>query len=73
MFFLNKEYLFLSQIHMYCCSNPDCLVHVENEAFICHHLVLESYSVYFDREHVKEIELPVVELINTRYTGRRLL
>jgi hypothetical protein len=29
--------------------------------------------VYFDREHVKEIELPVVELINTRYTGRRLL
>ncbi|XP_069703946.1 uncharacterized protein [Periplaneta americana] len=38
--------------------NPDCVVHVGNEEFNCHHLILQCYSSYFDKAYFKEAELP---------------
>ncbi|KAJ4440170.1 hypothetical protein ANN_08308 [Periplaneta americana] len=44
--------------------NPDCVVHVGNEEFNCHHLILQCYSSYFDKAYFKEAELPEVEIIS---------
>ncbi|KAJ9584064.1 hypothetical protein L9F63_021601, partial [Diploptera punctata] len=38
--------------------NSDCVIHVANEDFNCHHLVLQCYSSYFDKEYFREAELP---------------
>ncbi|XP_046398145.1 uncharacterized protein LOC124164951 [Ischnura elegans] len=38
--------------------NPDITVCVENNQFSCHHLVLQCYSSFFDRECEKVVELP---------------
>ncbi|CAK1545255.1 unnamed protein product [Leptosia nina] len=39
--------------------NTDCVVHISNEEFHCHRMVLQIYSSFFSANTQRDIELPV--------------
>ncbi|GBP42881.1 Kelch-like protein 17 [Eumeta japonica] len=47
---------FYRRIHKF--INTDTVVHIGNERFNCHRIVLQIYSSYFDSHPKREIELP---------------
>ncbi|CAF4938027.1 unnamed protein product [Pieris macdunnoughi] len=47
--------------------NTDCIVHIGNEEFHCHRIVLEIYSSLFSKNHQREIELPISNLKPTAF------
>ncbi|KAG7307534.1 hypothetical protein JYU34_007739 [Plutella xylostella] len=48
---------FIRRIHNY--VNTDTVVHIGDEQFHCHHVVLEVYSTFFHMNPHREVELPV--------------
>ncbi|XP_030027173.1 uncharacterized protein LOC115445154 isoform X2 [Manduca sexta] len=47
---------FYRRIHNH--VNTDTIIHIGNEEFHCHHMVLQVYSTFFDMNTYREIELP---------------
>ncbi|XP_050667986.1 uncharacterized protein LOC126967523 isoform X3 [Leptidea sinapis] len=48
---------FYRRIHNY--INTDCLIHIGQEKFRCHRIVLQVYSMFFVKNTQTELELPV--------------
>ncbi|XP_075969781.1 uncharacterized protein LOC142972487 isoform X2 [Anticarsia gemmatalis] len=51
---------FYRRIHNY--TNTDTIIHIGDEEFHCHYIVLQVYSSFFDMNPHKEIELPTTSV-----------
>ncbi|XP_026724594.1 uncharacterized protein LOC113491689 isoform X3 [Trichoplusia ni] len=51
---------FYRRIHNY--INTDTIIHIGDEEFHCHYIVLQVYSSFFDMNHHREIELPITNV-----------
>ncbi|XP_063821915.1 uncharacterized protein LOC135071949 isoform X1 [Ostrinia nubilalis] len=51
---------FYRRIHNH--VNTDTVIHIGDEEFHCHHIVLQVYSAFFDMNPRREIELPITSV-----------
>lgn len=56
---IKELYLFVTN-NWYNFRNTDTVIHIGDEEFHCHQLVLQVYSAFFDMNPRQEIELPIV-------------